>query len=208
MGQNAPHGSATIKVFVILAAASMAGCVTNASFNVADKYVTCRQVDSLLIPDAETIRAMSDIEAMDFGINVERCYLPGSTRPGSIMERVGQIRSSEKQNIEAEKLERDVAASMAAKQFHACSQSNEYRLYLAESSIVSLRFELNELSKMKDQQRAYVNESGVRNLDLERAIGVRAVNARDRLWSEYQTYIELGGKTKDPIKIKARGNPC
>jgi len=194
---------------IAFAAALVApGCVTTAPFNVSDKYVTCSQVDSLLVPDSNAIRAMSDIEAMDFGINVERCFLPGSTRPSEIMARVRLIRDSEKQMVEADNLQREIVAMDSAKRFSTCSQSRDYKLHLAETAIVSSRLELDQLASMKDKQRSYANESGVRNLDQERAIGERTVNTRDRLWSAYQTYIDLGGKTKDVIKIRARANPC
>jgi hypothetical protein len=82
-----------------------------------------------------------------------------------------------------------------------CRASADYRLWIHQAGVVSLREQLADWKANQAQQRRYARESGVRDLAAERNAGEWVVQLSDNLKSEFADYRGYGGKAKTPARV-------
>lgn len=193
-------------MIVFLLSASIFGCATNNRvYEINGKFFTCGGVENLSSQGPEYFKSWSnnDFKAADGFIKSCRTPFNGSVIDPAIanISKASSDRARESEELRAKRNEDRIRAA-------ECMESREYRLYSAEKSVAMNWNAISQLTQQQDKQKEYARVSGVRDLEAERIIGVRLVDARSRLVSSYDDYRKAGGKSAPHEVSQTRNNPC
>lgn len=102
-----------------------------------------------------------------------------------------------------------MSSCVLAETYDTCHQIDAYALYRSQNAAIDYHSAVLDIMQMQTAEREITQESGVRDLALERALATKLITFRELRDRNFKHYKKLGGKAASVEKVAREiPDPC